>query len=87
MPSLAGLALRPQERRIAIILLYIWSLPKLFFRIREWRRSVRQRRELETEIGRLRELNQQLETHVSRGFQAEANAAAEAEAAPAPAAQ
>ena len=66
MPSLAGIALRPYERRVAIILLYIWSIPKIFIQIRELRKRARQRRELETEIVRLRELNEQLEAHVGR---------------------
>ena len=66
MPNLIGLALRPYERRIAIILLYCWSLPKLYFQLREFRRRARQRRELETEITRLRQLNEELENHVRR---------------------
>ena len=66
MPDLIGLALRPYERRIAFIIFYIWSIPQLFLRFRELRQRAKQRRELEQEIGRLRDLNQQLEAHVGR---------------------
>lgn len=70
MSSLAGIALRPYERRIALLLLYIWTVPKLILRLREHSRRKKQRQELEHELQRLRELNQELEAHVgNRGAQ------------------
>lgn len=66
MSSLAGLALRPSERRLAFVLFYIWSIPWVVLRFREFRRRAKQRRDLEQEIVRLRELNQQLEDSVGR---------------------
>ena len=67
--SLVGLALRPSERRFAFVLFYVWSIPWIVYRLREFRRRAKQRRELEQEIVRLRELNQQLEASVGRRAQ------------------
>lgn len=64
MSSLAGLALRPFERRIAIVFLYLWIFPNLVLRIREYRRRKKQRADIERELARLRDLNRELEAHV-----------------------
>lgn len=66
MPDLIGLALKPFERRVAIILLYIWTIPRIIYSLREGNRRRKQRRELETELDRLRDLNRELEARVNR---------------------